>query len=159
MPIFETDKSGFMWDATAVPNAFFCEYMPIAPESHVMVYLYGLMWVHSGLLTDEDDPLEEIARTFHLEHTGGAPLCDHIKGLLIVLGNILQPEIGLGTAHHLQSIIQNGEVSKAEEIHLKKTEFVKGGHGVLCDDRLIVCGKRNVFRNGTVGYNDTGRMG
>lgn len=67
MPIFETDKSGFMWDATAVPNAFFCEYMPIAPESHVMVYLYGLMWVHSGLMTDEDDPLEEIARTFHLE--------------------------------------------------------------------------------------------
>jgi len=67
MPTFETDKSGFMWDSTAVPNAFFCEYMPIAPESHVMVYLYGLMWVHSGLMTDDDDPLEEIARTFHLE--------------------------------------------------------------------------------------------
>lgn len=48
MPTFETDRSGLLWDATAVSNAFLCEYMPAAPEGHVKVYLYGLMCAHAG---------------------------------------------------------------------------------------------------------------
>ena len=65
MPTFETAHAGLLWDATAVPNAFFCEYMPSAPDSHVKVYLYGLMWAHSGL-GDDGDLLEEMARALHL---------------------------------------------------------------------------------------------
>ena len=37
MPTFEAERGGLLWDATAVPNAFFCEYMPAAPDSHVKV--------------------------------------------------------------------------------------------------------------------------
>lgn len=65
MSTFETARQGLLWDATAVPNAFFCEYMPDAPENHVKVYLLGLMWTHSGAM-GEDDMLEEIARTLLL---------------------------------------------------------------------------------------------
>ncbi|MBR2925382.1 MAG: DnaD domain protein [Clostridia bacterium] len=49
MAAFVNDPGSFLWGATAVPNAFFCEYMPAAPEGYVKVYLYGLMAVKEGL--------------------------------------------------------------------------------------------------------------
>lgn len=61
MPTFETDRSGLLWDATAVPNAFVCEYMPAAPEGHVKVYLYGLMYAHAGL-PDGEELLDDAAQ-------------------------------------------------------------------------------------------------
>ena len=66
MPTFETARSGLLWGATAVPNAFFCEYMPAAPENHVKVYLYGLMCAHGGL-PDEEGLLSEMAQALHME--------------------------------------------------------------------------------------------
>lgn len=65
MPVFEAARTGLLWDATAVPNAFFCEYMPSAPENHVKVYLYGLMCAHSGM-TEEEGMLDEMARALSL---------------------------------------------------------------------------------------------
>lgn len=49
MAAFVNDPGSFLWNATAVPNAFFCEYMPAAPEGYVKVYLYGLMAAKEGL--------------------------------------------------------------------------------------------------------------
>ena len=46
MALFEPDKAGILWDATALPNAFLCEYMPSAPEGYVKVYLFGLLYAH-----------------------------------------------------------------------------------------------------------------
>jgi len=66
MPTFETARTGLLWGATAVPNAFFCEYMPAAPENHIKVYLYGLMCAHSGL-PDDGNLLYEMAQVLHLE--------------------------------------------------------------------------------------------
>ena len=66
MPTFETAKTGLMWGATAVANAFFCEYMPSAPEGHVKVYLYGLMCAHSGVW-DETEMLDETADALHMD--------------------------------------------------------------------------------------------
>lgn len=66
MPTFETARSGLLWGATAVPNAFFSEYMPAAPENHVKVYLYGLMCVHSGL-ADDGNLLYEMAQALRLD--------------------------------------------------------------------------------------------
>ncbi len=66
MPTFETARSGLLWGATAVPNAFFCEYMPSAPENHIKVYLYGLMCAHGGL-PDEEGLLDEMANTLHMD--------------------------------------------------------------------------------------------
>ena len=66
MPTFETARSGLLWGATAVPNAFFCEYMPSAPENHVKVYLYGLMCAYSGL-PDDGNMLYEMAQNLRLD--------------------------------------------------------------------------------------------
>lgn len=49
MAAFVGDPASFLWNATAVPNAFFCEYMPSAPDGYVKVYLYGLMAAREGL--------------------------------------------------------------------------------------------------------------
>lgn len=46
MALFEADKAGVLWGAVSLPNAFICEYMPAAPEGHVKVYLYGLLYAH-----------------------------------------------------------------------------------------------------------------
>ena len=64
MPTFEAERGGLLWDATAVPNAF-CEYMPAAPDSHVKVYLYGLMCAHGGV-QEEGDLLDDVARSLAL---------------------------------------------------------------------------------------------
>lgn len=66
MPTFETARTGLLWDATAVPNAFVCEFMPAAPEGHVKVYLYGLMWARSGV-ADEGDLLEDMAKALNMD--------------------------------------------------------------------------------------------
>ena len=66
MPTFETDRAALLWDATAVPNAFFCEYMPAAPEGHVKVYLYGLMCAHAGM-TDDACMLDDAARALNMD--------------------------------------------------------------------------------------------
>lgn len=65
MATFEAARSGLLWGATAVPNAFFSEYMPSAPEDHVKVYLYGLMCAHGGL-PEECCLLDEIAQILHM---------------------------------------------------------------------------------------------
>ncbi len=65
MPTFETDRAGLLWDATAVPNAFLCEYMPSAPEGYVKVYLYGLMMAHSGA-PSEGELLDDLARALSI---------------------------------------------------------------------------------------------
>ena len=68
MSAFEIARSGLLWDATSVSNAFLCEFMPSAPEGHVKVYLYGLMWAHSGAAGDGDQ-LEEMARALHMDQS------------------------------------------------------------------------------------------
>ncbi|NLO84615.1 MAG: hypothetical protein GX096_04190 [Clostridiales bacterium] len=66
MSTFETDKAGLLWNGTAIPNAFICEYMPAAPESHVKVYLYGLMLAHAGVAEDTT-MLDDVAKALGLE--------------------------------------------------------------------------------------------
>ena len=68
MPTFEAARPGLLWDATAVPNAFFCEYMPSAPENHVKVYLYALMCAHSGVW-DEMEMLCEMEQALHMDRS------------------------------------------------------------------------------------------
>ena len=68
MPTFESSRAGLLWDATAVSNAFLCEMMPSAPEGHVKVYLYGLMWARSGV-ADDGDLLEDMAKALQMDRT------------------------------------------------------------------------------------------
>ncbi len=68
MPTFITDRASMLWDATAVPNAFFCEYMPTAPDGYVKVYLYTLMCAHAGAMDDET-MLDDVAKALHMDKT------------------------------------------------------------------------------------------
>ena len=68
MPTFETDAAGLLWDATAVPNAFLCEFIPAAPDLYVKVYLYGLMYAHSGL-SDQEGMLADLAQALAMPMT------------------------------------------------------------------------------------------
>ncbi|MBE5800853.1 MAG: DnaD domain protein [Clostridiales bacterium] len=62
MATFINDRAAVLWNATAVSNAFFCEYMPSAPDGYVKVYLYGLMAAHEGVGEDER-MVEDVAKT------------------------------------------------------------------------------------------------
>ena len=66
MSAFETARASLMWDATPVSNACLCEFMPAAPEGHVKVYLYGLMWARSGF-SDGTDQLEDMSQVLGMD--------------------------------------------------------------------------------------------
>ena len=65
MPTFQCDTSALLWDATAVSNAFLCEFMPAAPDGYVKVYLYGLMYAHGGML-EEEGVLDDLAKALEM---------------------------------------------------------------------------------------------
>lgn len=65
MGAFINESGALMWGATAVPNAFFCEYMPSAPEGYVKVYLYGLMGACAGL-EDHLHMVEDLAEALNM---------------------------------------------------------------------------------------------
>jgi DNA replication protein DnaD len=66
MPLFQSDKSAMLWEVTALPNAFICEYMPAAPDSYVKVYLYGLMYTQTTCM-EESLTLSDVAKALSLE--------------------------------------------------------------------------------------------
>ena len=66
MPTFQCDTSALLWDATAVSNAFLCEFMPTAPDGYVKVYLYGLMYAHGGML-EEEGVLDDLAKALEMQ--------------------------------------------------------------------------------------------
>ena len=69
MPTFQCDTSALLWDATAVSNAFLCEFMPAAPDGYVKVYLYGLMYAHGGML-EEEGVLDDLAKALEMQRAG-----------------------------------------------------------------------------------------
>ena len=68
MPTFQSNKGDLLWDATAIPNAFLCEYMPAAPEGHVKAYLYGYMYAHH-VSSDSALLLSDVAKALSMEES------------------------------------------------------------------------------------------
>lgn len=68
LPLFQSDKSGMLWEVTALPNAFICEYMPGAPEGYVKVYLYGLMYTQTTCMQDTM-ALADVAKALSMEES------------------------------------------------------------------------------------------
>lgn len=66
MPLFQSDKSAMLWEVTALPNAFICEYMPAAPDNYIKVYLYGLMYTQTTCM-EESLTLADVAKALSLE--------------------------------------------------------------------------------------------
>ena len=68
MALFDADKTGVLWEAVALPNAFICEYMPAAPEGYVKVYLYGLLYARFPA-AGEGLSLAALARELSMEES------------------------------------------------------------------------------------------
>ncbi len=68
MPLFQSDQSAMLWEVTALPNAFLCEYMPAAPEGYVKVYLYGLMYAQTTAMGDSLT-LADVAKALSMEES------------------------------------------------------------------------------------------
>ncbi|MDD3335500.1 MAG: DnaD domain protein [Eubacteriales bacterium] len=68
MSSFTADPASILWDATAVSNAFLCEYMPSAPDGYVKVYLYGLMYAHGGM-GEEDSLLDDVSKALSMDRS------------------------------------------------------------------------------------------
>ena len=65
MSTFVNDPAALIWDATAVSNAFLCEFMPTAPEGYVKVYLYALMYAHGGH-PEDDAMIPDVAKALEI---------------------------------------------------------------------------------------------
>ena len=83
--------------------------------------------------------------TFKLENAVGIAFRHHFIGCLILQGTVVYGEIGLIFSDIIFGIANDGEVSKTEEIHFKKSKLIEGGHCVLGDHRIIVYRKRKIF--------------
>ncbi|MGI6736892.1 MAG: DnaD domain protein [Anaerovoracaceae bacterium] len=63
MKFFREDKDTVYLYETGIENIFINEYMPLAPEGYVKVFLLASMYVGSGLETDEETLAETLAMT------------------------------------------------------------------------------------------------
>lgn len=68
MALFDSDKSGVLWDSVALPNAFIIEYMPTAPENYVKVYVYGLLYARYAC-ADEWLTVDALAKELGMEES------------------------------------------------------------------------------------------
>ena len=82
---------------------------------------------------------------FNLEHAGGLAGGDHVKGSLIVLGDILQPEVRLVLLNHLHRVIQHRQVPKTQEVHFQQPQLLQGGHDVLAHHGFVVFRQRHIL--------------
>ena len=57
-------------------------------------------------------------RRLHLEHAAGLALGQHIENRLVVLRDVLQPEVRAVLLHHLHRVVQHRQVPQAQEVHL-----------------------------------------
>ena len=55
----------------------------------------------------------------HLEHAGGLTRRQHLKDLIIMVGDVLKAEIGRVLLHHLHRVIQHRQVTQTQEVHLQ----------------------------------------
>ena len=99
------------------------------------------------------------AGAFHLENTHGLSGGKHLENRGVVLRHVLYPEAGFLLADQAGGVLQNGEVSQTEKVHLQQAQFLQGGHLVLAHHGLVVLCQGNVVFYGTLGNHDTGGVG
>ena len=99
------------------------------------------------------------AGAFKLENTAGVSGGYHLKGGGIVLGYALHRKVRQSLSHKLCRVLQNRKVAKPQKVHLQKPQLLKGGHGELAHNGLVVLGKGHVLIYRSFGYDHTGGVG
>ena len=95
----------------------------------------------------------------HLEHTGGFTRRQHLKDLVIMVGDVIKAEVGRVLLHHLHRVIQHRQVTQTQEVHLQKAQFLQRDHVELADDGIVIPRQGHVFIDRTLGDDHTGGVG
>ena len=95
---------------------------------------------------------------FHLEYAGGAATRQHIKGGLVIRRDGVEGKVRLAALYHLHRIIENRQVTKTQEVHFQKTQFLQRHHRILANDRFIVTSQRNILVDRALGDHYAGSM-
>ena len=96
---------------------------------------------------------------FDLENAAGLTPGDHLKGLLVILRDLLQAKTGGMFPDHFHRVIQDRKVAQAQEVHLQKAQLFQRGHHILADHGIVVFRKGNILINRPLGDDHAGGMG
>ena len=99
------------------------------------------------------------AGTFHLEHTGGVALAQHIKHRLILIVQMLPVDADTLPFQDPEGIVDDGQVAQAQKVHFQKAQLFQGGHDVLADRALIAPGQGHILIHRRGGDDDAGGVG
>ena len=95
----------------------------------------------------------------HLEHAGGAPLGEHLKGLGVVLRDGLGVKPGLPPLDQLGRVVQHGQVAQTQKVHFQQTQLFQSGHDVLGDHQVVVFGQGDIIAHRAAGDDHAGGVG
>ncbi len=99
------------------------------------------------------------AGRFHLEHTAGLTLAQHLKNRLIVIVQIVPVQFLSGLPDELDGIVDDGQVAQTQKVHLQKSQLLQGGHHILADRTLIAPGQGHILIHRCGGDDDACGVG
>ena len=98
-------------------------------------------------------------RGFKLEHALRFAGREHFEHFFVLVIYHILGEIRDAFFYTALCIVYNSQSSQTEEIYLKKSEFLEGGHGKLRDYRLVVSREGHITLDRIAGYDYARRMG
>ncbi len=96
---------------------------------------------------------------FQLEHPAGLPGGEHLEHLWVVQRYLLDGEAWVLPPEHLFRVVNDGEVSQAQKVHLQKAQLLQGGHGVLGHHSFIIFRQGDIAFHRVMGDDHPGGMG
>ena len=100
------------------------------------------------------------AGTFQLEDTVSLAGADHLINFRIVHGDPVHIQADpFCLINVIDCVLNYGERSKAKEVHLQKSQFFEGVHGIFRDDVAVIGTKRHKFHRFITRDQYAGRMG
>ena len=88
---------------------------------------------------------------FELEHPVGLPRSQHSKRILVVGGDFFDVKIRGVPPDHFAGVVNDGQIAKAQKIHLEEAQLLQGDHGILADDGVVVLGQGDVVHHRFLG--------
>ena len=98
------------------------------------------------------------AGRFHLKYTGRSALREHVHDLGVVVRHAGHGEIRLRLPDIADRVVNDGDVSQAEEVHFEKPQFLQRRHGVFRDNGSIICCEGHIIVDWQLGNDHACRM-
>ena len=96
---------------------------------------------------------------FQLEYTLGFAFRQHFKGLGVIVRDLIHGEFRIEFLDLQFRVTDNRQISQPQEVHLQKTQFFDGGHGILGDDGIVIPGKGYIRADRLRSNHNTGGVG